>query len=128
MPQTAMRLVAEARQNITEISPQDMANKLGQKDFALIDVREPHEFVAGHLPGAVCIPRGVLEFQVDAHPAVNGEQDSSLVDRDRELIIYCLTGGRAALAAESLQKMGYTNVKSIAGGWKIWTESKLPTA
>ncbi len=128
MPQTAMRLVADARQNITEISAEQMQNKLDESGYALIDVREPHEFVSGHLPGASCIPRGVLEFQVDAHPAVNGEQDISLLDRDRELIIYCLTGGRAALAAESLQKMGYSNVKSIAGGWKAWTEAKLPTA
>ncbi len=124
---TAQQLVADARSRIREIEPEQMAEKLAENP-TIIDVREPHEFVSGHIPGAVCIPRGVLEFQVDAHPAVNGEQDPALVDKNQPLYIYCLTGGRAALAADSLQRMGYTNVTSIAGGWKAWSEKKLPSA
>lgn len=123
----AMQLVAQARANIQEIKPAQLAEILTNSP-TIIDVREPHEFVAGHVPGAVCIPRGVLEFQVDAHPAVNCEQDAALVDKNQTLYIYCLTGGRSALAAESLQKMGYSNVTSVEGGWKAWSEQKMPTA
>lgn len=124
MPVTAADLVADARRRIREIAPRDFAAlPPGQ---VLLDVREPAEFETGHLPGAVNIPRGVLEFQVDAHPAVANASDPALALKDRPLTVYCRTGGRAALAAQSLQQMGFTQVRSIAGGITAWAEAGLP--
>lgn len=79
-------------------------------------MREPAEFEAGHLSGAINIPRGVLEFQVEAHPAIACATNPALSVRERPLLIYCRTGGRAALAALSLQQLGFTQVRSLAGG------------
>ena len=121
---TASDLVAEARQRIQEVAPAAFHANAG--DAVLIDVREPAEFDTGHLPGAINIPRGVLEFQVDAHPAVANATDPALAHRERPLVLYCRTGGRAALAADNLQKLGFADVRSIAGGIEAWRESGLP--
>lgn len=121
---TASDLVAEARQRIQEVAPAAFHADAG--DAVLIDVREPAEFDTGHLPGAINIPRGVLEFQVDAHPAVANATDPALAHRERPLVLYCRTGGRAALAADNLQKLGFADVRSIAGGIEAWREAGLP--
>lgn len=121
---TASDLVAEARQRIQEVAPAAFHANAG--DAVLIDVREPAEFDTGHLPGAINIPRGVLEFQVDAHPAVANATDPALAHRERPLVLYCRTGGRAALAADNLQKLGFADVRSIAGGIEAWREAGLP--
>ncbi len=121
---TASDLVADARQRIREVAP--AAFHADAADAVLIDVREPAEFDTGHLPGAINIPRGVLEFQVDAHPAVANATDPALAHRERPLVLYCRTGGRAALAADNLQKLGFADVRSIAGGIEAWRESGLP--
>lgn len=120
---TAAELVAEARKGIREITP---AQAESDHHAVVIDVREPAEFASGHIPGAINIPRGVLEFQVDAHPAVAGVSDPALSNKDCPLVIYCRTGGRAALAAQALQSMGFSNVRSIAGGITAWSEAGLP--
>ncbi|MDO4708647.1 hypothetical protein CO610_09435 [Lysobacteraceae bacterium NML95-0200] len=115
MSMTAAELVAQARLRIREISPADF-----HRDNAaalLVDVREPAEFAAGHIEGAINIPRGVLEFQIGAHPAAG---------QDARIVLYCRTGGRAALAADSLQQLGFTDVHSISGGFEDWTAAKLP--
>lgn len=78
----------------------------------VLDVREPDEYRAGHLPGAVNIPRGLLEFKMSATPAYDA--------RDLAIVLYCKTSGRAALAAQALKAMGYTNVSSIEGGFDAW--------
>ena len=119
MAMSAMDLVAAAKQTITEIDATSAHSKLAS--VPVIDVREPAEYAAGSLPGAANIPRGVLEFRVDGHPAIQGR-------RDAEIILYCQSGGRSALAAEALDKLGYTRVVSLAGGFKAWTEAGLPTA
>lgn len=121
---TAFDLVADARQRIREVAPAAFHGNAG--DAVLIDVREPAEFDTGHLPGAINIPRGVLEFQVDAHPAVANATDPALAHRERPLVLYCRTGGRAALAADNLQKLGFADVRSIAGGIEGWREAGLP--
>lgn len=121
---TASDLVAEARQRIQEVAPAAFHADAG--DAVLIDVREPAEFDTGHLPGAINIPRGVLEFHVDAHPAVANATDPALAHRERPLVLYCRTGGRAALAADNLQKLGFADVRSIAGGIEAWREAGLP--
>lgn len=81
-----------------------------QKGLLVIDVREPAEFRAKHIPGAVNIPRGVLEFKIM----------SKVKDVDRPVLIYCRTGLRGSLAGQSLKKLGYTNVSNLAGGFVAW--------
>lgn len=125
MSLTARDLVAEARRLITEIEPADFA-RAAPWDEAVIDVREPGEFATGHLPGAINIPRGVLEFEIEAHPAIGCVTDTALADRQRPIVVYCRSGGRAALAAQSLQQLGFTDVRSIAGGIMGWTAAGLP--
>ncbi len=124
MTQTAADLVADALRQIREISPQAFA--ADPADSILIDVREPAEYDTGHIAGAVNIPRGVLEFQVDAHPAVANVREPALSHRNQSLVVYCRTGGRSALAALSLQRLGFTDVRSIAGGISDWTAGGLP--
>ena len=113
---TASELVDHARARIVEIAPHAFANE--NAGVVVIDVREPSEFATGHLPGAINIPRGVLEFQVESHPA--------LVAPPRPLVLYCLTGGRSALAALSLSMLGFNEVRSLSGGIIGWTEADLP--
>ncbi|AHG91905.1 Rhodanese-like protein [Gemmatirosa kalamazoonensis] len=109
---TAAELFAEAKARITQVTPQEVRDAVARgDDLALIDVREPNEWNLGHLPGAVLIPRGVLESAVDAR-----------VPRDKRVVLYCASGNRSALAAESLGQMGYTNVASMAGGFRGWAE------
>ncbi len=125
MPLTATDLVEEARRQIHEIAPDDYA---GQPGTVLIDVREPAEFQTGHIAGAINIPRGVLEFQIEAHPAVANASDPALSGKDCPVVLYCRTGGRAALSALNLQRMGFTDVRSIAGGITEWTTAGWPIA
>ena len=115
---TAHDLVLEAKANIREISLEDALTHLGTPSLVL-DVREPEEFQQGHLPSAINIPRGMLEFRMSQEP--------DLMARDREIVIYCKTSGRSALAAESLAKLGFTGVQSIAGGFDAWCAAGYPT-
>ena len=121
---TAAHLVADARAKIREVAPG--AFDAGRGNTVLIDVREPAEFETGHIPGSINIPRGVLEFQVDAHPAVANVSDPALSHKERPIVVVCRTGGRAALAALSLQRLGFADVRSIAGGVMAWGEAGLP--
>ena len=123
MARTVQDLVAEARGRIEEIVPDQLAT---QDDGVLIDVREPAEYAQGHLPGAINLPRGVLEFQIHAHPAMACTTSEALAVADRELVLYCRTGGRSALAADSLQALGFTRVRSLAGGLTAWRNAGHP--
>lgn len=105
-------LVAEAKARIDEIDL-DTAEAAIRNADALLDVREADEFHAGHIPGAVNIPRGLLEFRLSASPELSA--------RDLNIVLYCKTSGRATLAACALQDMGYLNVQSIAGGFDAWS-------
>ena len=120
MTYTAQDLVAQARAVIEEIDTKHLL-AMQASGMPVIDVREPEEFAAGHLPGAVNIPRGVLEFQVDGHPALNFKTDPHLSHRREPVILYCRTGGRSALAAEALKRLGFDRPLSLAGGYTQWT-------
>ena len=118
-------VVVAARQRIREVSPSEV-EAVAPADRVLIDVREPAEYASGHLPGAINLPRGVLEFQIRAHPAMGCPTSEALAAADRPLVLYCLSGGRAALAADSLQQLGFSQVSSLAGGITAWREAGLP--
>ena len=113
----AHELVEQARRHIQEI-PLAEAEAAIQAADVLIDVREADEYREGHINGALNIPRGVLEFKLSATP--------ELAARDMNIVLYCKSSGRAALAAVALQDMGYLQVKSIAGGFDAWTAAHKP--
>ena len=112
------RLVADAKKNITEISPNEAASKVKGGEGVIIDVREKDEWDEGHVPDAIHLSRGTIELEIE----------EKIPDLNTTIICHCGGGGRSALAAESLQKMGYKNVRSMAGGFKAWKEAGLPTA
>lgn len=116
---TAHDLVAAAKTRVQEISVASADQAIRDADV-LVDVREADEFAAGHLPGAVHISRGMLEFKFSGAPA--------LQPRDIKIVLYCKTSGRAALAAVALHDMGYLNVQSIAGGFDAWVSAGKPVA
>lgn len=104
-------LVLEARAQIHEVALAE-ADAAIRAAAVLLDVREVDEFHAGHIAGAINIPRGLLEFKLSADP--------ELCSRDLNILLYCKTSGRAALAACTLQAMGYRQVQSLAGGLDAW--------
>jgi rhodanese-related sulfurtransferase len=109
------QLVDEVKKDVHEISVDDLKMLKERKlDFALIDVREPEDWQKGTIPDAATIPRGVLELNID--------QVTS--DKDQKIVLYCGGGSRSALAAYMLQKMGFRNVLSLAGGYRAWKESQ----
>lgn len=125
---TAQDMVMEAKKQIDEVSATDVEKLLASKqDIVLIDVREPAEFAQGHLPGAVNIPRGILEFQVAGHPALACEPAAPELARlERQICVYCRSGGRSALCAQALGNMGFSRVTSLAGGFLDWQAHHLP--
>jgi phage shock protein E len=110
-------LVAEAKKNITEISPQDAGAKLKSGEAVIVDVREKDEWDEEHIPGAIHVSRGTIELDIE----------EKVPDPNAMIICHCGGGGGSALAAETLQKMGYKNVRSMAGGLKAWKTAGLPT-
>lgn len=116
---TAHDLVLSAKSRVQEITI-DQAEAAIRDADVLVDVREADEFAYGHLPGAVHISRGMLEFKFSANPA--------LQPRDLKIVLYCKTSGRAALAACALQDMGYLSVQSIVGGFDAWAAAGKPVA
>lgn len=126
MPKTLDDFVRDARARITEITPEEAKRLLdvpGHEGWFFVDVREADEFAAGHVPGAKNVPRGFLEVKADlVHP----KRDAWLADRDRKLVLYCGGGNRSALAAVTLQEMGFTRAVSLAEGWAGWTKRDLP--
>ena len=123
MSEKVMALVRLARGRIQEISALELAATVAPETL-VIDVREAGEYATGHLPQAINLPRGVLEFQVHAHPALSAE--TAPIPESRPIVLYCLTGGRSALAAESLQRLGFEQVRSLAGGVAAWCQAGVP--
>ena len=111
------KLVAEAKKNITEISPQDAAAKLKSGEAVIVDVRDKDEWDEGHIPRATHMSRGTIELDIE----------EKVPDPNVMIICHCGGGGRGALVTESLQKMGYKNVRNLAGGFKAWKADGLPS-
>ena len=113
-----LKIVDEAKARIREVDFREIKRRLDAREkLALVDVREDNEWARGHLPGAVHLGKGVIERDVE----------QAFPDKDAPLVLYCGGGFRSALAADNLQKMGYTHVVSMDGGWRGWTESAFPT-
>lgn len=112
-----LAIVTDAKSRIRECTIADVTRRsqAGEK-FVIVDVREESEYAAGHIPGAIHIGKGVIERDIEA----------KVPDHSTELVLYCGGGFRSALAADNLQKMGYTAVISMDGGWRGWTQSGLP--
>lgn len=112
-----LKIVTDAKSRVKECTVADVrAKQAAGTAFVLVDVREDNEFAAGHVPGAIHIGKGVIERDIEA----------KVPDPHTPLILYCGGGFRSALAADALQKMGYTNVISMDGGWRAWSEQGLP--
>src|SRR5690606_1906235 len=111
---TAHDLVAEAKKDIQEV-PLTSAEAAIKNADLLLDVRDADEYRASHIPGAVNVSRGMLEFKFTNDPA--------LENRQMKIVLYCKTSGRAALSAKALKEMGYMNVQSIEGGFDAWLEA-----
>src|SRR5437870_993610 len=110
------KLVADAKKNITEISPHDAEGKLASGEAVIVDVRDKDEWDEQHIPGAIHMSRGTIELDIE----------EKVPDTNAMVICHCGGGGRGALATESLQKMGYRNGRNMAGGFKAWKATGLP--
>ena len=112
-----LAIVNDARARVRECTVQDVKDRLARGErFTLVDVREDHEWNAGHLPGAVHLGKGIIERDIE----------TKIPDPATEMVLYCGGGFRSALAADNLQKMGYTNVISMDGGFRGWKDAGLP--
>ena len=111
-----LKIVDDAKSRVREVSIDETRRKLESGKAKLIDVREDSEWAAGHARGARHMGKGVIERDIE----------QSVPDKSAELILYCGGGFRSALAADILQKMGYTNVASMAGGWRGWQAAGAP--
>ena len=112
-----LKIVNDAKSRIKEVTVAETRDRLQENPAAkLIDVREDNEWDAAHASDAIHLGKGIIERDIE----------TSVPDKSTELILYCGGGYRSALAADVLQQMGYTNVFSMAGGWKAWKESGAP--
>jgi rhodanese-related sulfurtransferase len=124
-PFSLMDFVRAAKSCITEISPAELKAKLDAKeDLLLVDVREPVEFEHSHIGGAHLVPRGIIEAAADTgypkhYPPLSGA-------RDQQVVLYCATSGRSAMATAVLQMMGFKNVLNLAGGYTRWEAEGMP--
>jgi rhodanese-related sulfurtransferase len=111
-----LKLVDDAKSRVREVTADETRRRIESGRAKVIDVREESEWAAGHVQGAEYLGRGVLERDIELR----------VPDKNAELILYCGGGFRSALATDNLQKMGYTNVFSMAGGWRGWKENGFP--
>jgi len=113
-----LALVNDAKKRVKETNVADVKRRLdaGEK-FVMVDVREESEWAQGHVPGAIHLGKGIIERDIEQR----------VPDTNTKLVLYCGGGFRSTLATDNLQKMGYTNVESMDGGWKGWVSGGLPT-
>ena len=120
---SAKDLVAAANAAVAGASVDEAAQLAGKDGVVFLDVREPNEWQAGHVPGAVHVPRGLLEFKAD--PGLPAAHVKAL-DPAKKVVVYCASGGRSALAAKTLQDMGYPDVVNMQGGFGAWSQAGKP--
>jgi rhodanese-related sulfurtransferase len=119
MPLKAAEMVAQAKQEIENLTPEQVADEMSRGNAVLVDLRESEERQQnGSIPGAVHAPRGMLEFYADPSSPYHRAE----LDPDRRVILHCASGGRSALAAKTLKEMGYTSVAHLDGGMNAWKE------
>lgn len=120
---SATDLVKEAKQNVKALTPEQVNDEVSHGNATLIDLRESEELEqTGKIPGSKHAPRGMLEFYAD--PSLPYHRPE--FDKNKRIILHCASGGRSALAASTLQQMGYQNVAHLEGGMKAWKEAGLP--
>lgn len=113
-----LALIDSVRHDVRDVSVAETRERIRtHPSVILVDVREDSEWTAGHVPGAIHMGKGVIERDIE----------EKIPDRNAEIILYCGGGFRSVLAADAIQKMGYSNVASMAGGWRDWTASGGPT-
>jgi len=113
-----LALVKDAKKRVKETNVADVKRRMDAgENFVLLDVREESEWAGGHLPGALHLGKGIIERDIEG----------KVPDSGKKIILYCGGGFRSALVADNLQKMGYSNVESMDGGWKGWLEAGNPT-
>ena len=116
---TVKAMLAEAEAEVPRIDPDEAKDLVGRPDVLFLDVREPAEIaVSGKVPGALAIPRGLVEFRADPESALHDAQ----FDRAKTVIAYCASGGRSALVGKTLKDMGYGNVRNL-GSFKSWLDA-----
>ena len=116
---TVQAMLAEAEAVVPRISPEAAKGLLGRTDVLFLDVREPAEVAAsGKVPGALAIPRGLVEFRADPASPLH----DAAFDRAKTVVAYCASGGRSALVGKTLKEMGYANVQNL-GGFKGWLDA-----
>lgn len=124
MNKTAAELVKEAYESIESLGVDQLSRELAAGQLVLVDIREPEEHRAEAIPGAVSMPRGMLEFYADpTNPFHRTELHPS-----RRVVLYCGSGGRSALATNALQEMGYSKIAQLDGGIKAWKAAGFPVA
>jgi rhodanese-related sulfurtransferase len=112
-----LRVVEDAKTRIKEVTVEDVkSSREAGEDLVLVDTREDTEWAAGHVAGSIHLGKGVIERDIE----------KQVPDMSKKLVLYCGGGFRSALAADALQQMGYTNVYSLAGGWRAWNEAQMP--
>lgn len=112
-----LQIVEDAKTRIHEVTVEDVKRSREKgEDFVLVDTREDSEWDAGHAAGSIHLGKGVIERDVE----------KQVPDLSTKLVLYCGGGFRSALAADALQKMGYTNVHSLEGGWRAWNQAQMP--
>ena len=123
-PKTVSAMVAHAKARIENLSPAQVADELRRGDVLLVDLRESEEReLDGVIPGSVHAPRGMLEFYADP----TSQYHRAEFDPSKRVIVHCAAGGRSALAADTLQQMGYRSIAHLDGGIKAWKEQGQPT-
>ena len=127
MTQNMSDLVQTARRRIREISLDGLHEALDSgQDVVIVDVREPYEYEKGHIPDSVLVPRGLLEAASD--PSTPHRIEALYSARERLVVLVCGTGGRSAMAADTLQQLGFSDARSLAGGIKMWEAEGYPLA
>jgi len=125
MPETPADLLTDARKTVPEIGAEEVKARLDRGEVDLIvDVREPLEWDAGHIPGALHAPRGMIEWL--GGPSYANHKPQLAEAREKSVVINCASGGRSLLAAQTLQRLGFKNISSMSGGFKDWSAKGLP--